>query len=94
MRGTVKLWKDEKGFGFIVGEDGIDYFVHVTQLPTGTISLMPRQRVSFEVSDTPKGPQATEIQLVVEQLVLRVIQSLMIRQDSNGLLPLMEPTVV
>ena len=36
MKGTVKFFNEMKGFGFIAGEDGKEYFVHQTALGEGT----------------------------------------------------------
>jgi CspA family cold shock protein len=53
--GTVKWFNDSKGFGFITGEDGIDYFVHHTSIQgNGFKSLAEGDKVTF---DTEKGPK-------------------------------------
>ena len=64
--GTVKFFNAEKGYGFIEQEDGSgDIFVHYTEIQgTGFRTLEDNQRVSFEVSDGPKGPQATHVETV------------------------------
>jgi CspA family cold shock protein len=62
MRGTVKWFSDEKGFGFISQEGGEDLFVHHTGiLGTGFKSLSENQVVEFEVNQGPKGLQATNV---------------------------------
>lgn len=60
MNGTVKWFNIKKGFGFISGEDGKDYFVHITQLPHGML-LRENDSVTFEPTETDKGLQATKI---------------------------------
>ena len=61
--GTVKWFNDSKGFGFIEQSDGPDVFVHFSAIEgDGFKSLNEGQRVSFEVTDGPKGPQATNVQ--------------------------------
>ena len=64
--GTVKFFNAEKGYGFIEQEDGLgDLFVHYTEIQgTGFRTLEDNQRVSFEVSEGPKGPQATHVETV------------------------------
>ena len=59
MKGTVKFYNDQKGFGFIQPEDGgKDVFVHATALErAGIRSLNEGQKVSFEIV-TDRGKQA------------------------------------
>ena len=63
--GTVKWFNDEKGFGFIQPEDGSkDVFVHFKQVNRtgyGRVSLAEGQKVTFEVEEGQKGPQATNV---------------------------------
>ena len=61
-KGTVKWFNDAKGYGFITQEDGTDVFVHHTAIQgTGFKSLSEGQAVSFDVTDSPKGLQATNV---------------------------------
>ena len=62
-KGTVKWFSDQKGYGFITPEDGTkDLFVHHTAIQgEGFKSLQEGQSVEFEVSQGPKGPQATNV---------------------------------
>jgi CspA family cold shock protein len=65
MNGTVKWFNGEKGFGFITGEDGTDVFAHFSQInKEGYKSLEEGQKVSFEVVQGPKGPQAENITII------------------------------
>jgi CspA family cold shock protein len=65
LKGRVKWYNDRKNFGFIIGEDGKDVFVHKTILnATGISSLHEGQNVEFEVRDSPKGLQVTKIKLL------------------------------
>jgi len=62
-QGTVKWFNDEKGFGFIAPEDGSqDLFVHHSSIDaTGFRSLSEGQRVSYEVTQGQRGPQASQV---------------------------------
>ncbi|MFT4308645.1 MAG: cold-shock protein [Candidatus Woesearchaeota archaeon] len=60
MKGTVKFFNDEKGFGFIAGEDGTDYFVHVTALKSGN-TLDEGAAVTFDVEQGDRGPKAANV---------------------------------
>ncbi len=62
-QGTVKWFNDDKGFGFIAQEDGgADVFVHHTAISgTGFKSLAENQKVEFDVTQGPKGPQAENV---------------------------------
>jgi CspA family cold shock protein len=60
--GTVKWFSDEKGFGFIAGDDGDDVFVHYKAIRAGRFhSLSPGQRVMFEERIGPKGRFAATV---------------------------------
>jgi CspA family cold shock protein len=62
--GSVKWFSNEKGFGFIEREDGEDVFVHFSQIEQdGYKSLQQGQRVTFEVTEGPKGLQAASVKL-------------------------------
>jgi cold shock protein len=60
--GTVKWFDDAKGFGFISREGGTDVFAHFKQIVgDGFKTLTEGQRVSFNVVQGVKGPQAEQI---------------------------------
>lgn len=62
-QGTVKWFNAEKGFGFIaVDGGGADVFVHFSAIDgSGYRTLEENQRVEFEVTQGPKGPQADKV---------------------------------
>lgn len=60
MKGKVKFFNEMKGFGFIIGEDGNQYFVHSTGLNQG-VSIRENDSVTFEVEKGDKGPKAVKV---------------------------------
>lgn len=62
VSGVVKWFNDSKGFGFIEREGAPDVFVHFRAINgSGHRSLAEGQRVSFEVTEGQKGPQAENV---------------------------------
>jgi CspA family cold shock protein len=65
LKGTVKWFNDDKGFGFISAEDGNDYFAHFSQInKEGFKTLQEGAEVTFEITQGDKGPQASNIETV------------------------------
>lgn len=57
--GFVKWFNDNKGYGFIEQEGGVDVFVHFSAIEgDGFKTLTEGQEVEFDLTDGPKGPQA------------------------------------
>jgi len=64
-QGQVKWFNSEKGYGFITGDDGTDYFVHYSAIVgDGYRSLVEGARVEFDGEDTAKGMQATNVRAI------------------------------
>lgn len=62
VTGTVKWFNESKGFGFIAQESGPDVFAHFSAIQgSGFKTLAEGQKVEFEISQGPKGPQADNI---------------------------------
>ena len=60
--GIVKWFNNEKGFGFIEQENGADVFVHYSSINSeGFKSLKEGQKVTMEVTQGQKGPQAENV---------------------------------
>ena len=63
VNGVVKWFNEAKGFGFIEQQGGADVFAHFSAIVSdGFKTLAEGQRVSFSVTQGPKGPQAESIQ--------------------------------
>lgn len=60
MKGTVKFFNQMRGFGFIAGEDGKEYFVHQTGLQEG-VKLNDNDSVVFDVEQGDRGPKAVNV---------------------------------
>ena len=62
VEGTIKWFNDSKGFGFIEQDGGPDVFVHFSAISgDGFKTLSEGERVSFDVTNGPKGPQAANV---------------------------------
>ena len=61
-KGTVKWFNDDKGWGYITGEDGKDVFVHFSAIQgEGFKTLDEGQSVEFEITQSDRGPQASGV---------------------------------
>ena len=61
MKGTVKFFNRMKGFGFIAGEDGKEYFVHKSGLKEESVDLNENDAVTFDVEEGDRGPKAANV---------------------------------
>ena len=65
MKGTVKWFDEGKGYGFVITEDGKEFFVHwksiVTVSELGRKTLIPDEEVEFDTIETDRGIQAINI---------------------------------
>ena len=65
MEGKVKRFDKDKGFGFIVGDDGKDYFFHFSEIVMeGFKTVEVNKKVKFEATETEKGPRANHVEVV------------------------------
>ena len=62
MEGRVKWFNDKKGYGFIETDNEGDVFVHYSAIQgEGFRSLQEGDRVTFDIEQSPRGPQATDV---------------------------------
>jgi cold shock protein len=62
MHGTIKRLVNDKGFGFVQGEDGTQYFFHQSAFAEGRFEdLREGQTLTFDGAQGPKGPRAENI---------------------------------
>lgn len=68
MKGQVKFFDNKKGFGFIESEDGVDCFVHFSEIVSDEErkSLIKDQKVEFERMDVGRGPTAFKVEKIKE----------------------------
>lgn len=65
MKGIVKWFNHKKGYGFILGADGIEYFVHYKSiLMPGYKTLSEMQNVEFTPISTEKGTEAVDVSVI------------------------------
>lgn len=68
IQGTVKWFSAGKGYGFLTGEDGVDYFVHFSEIQMeGFKKLQAGQAVAFEVGSTADGRVSAKHVILEEQ---------------------------
>lgn len=60
MKGKIKMFNSERGFGFITGEDGKDIYVHKTAVTNGE-TLSVGDSVEYEVEQGERGPKAKNV---------------------------------
>ncbi|WP_303856409.1 cold shock domain-containing protein [Allisonella histaminiformans] len=65
MKGTIKWFSAEKGYGFIEKEDGGDVFVHFSAIQSdGFKTLNEGQQVEFDVVSGARGDQAANVRVI------------------------------
>ena len=72
MKGTVKWFNTQKGYGFIVGDDGTDYFVHYSNIKVSEFRhLDAGDHVEFDVETNDKGIQAINVVPVLTMSMIK-----------------------
>jgi len=64
MEGKVKFFNENKGFGFITGEDGKDIFFHITNFKDQIKRVDKEENVRFDAEQGDRGLKATNIELI------------------------------
>lgn len=65
IQGKVKWFSNQKGFGFITGDDGKDIFVHHSGIDSeGYRTLAEGAEVQFNTEDSEKGPKAVNVSVI------------------------------
>src|SRR6202043_127775 len=69
QNGTIKRLVMDRGFGFLSGEDGKEYFFHRSSVEGSFEGLQEGQKVSFDVeASAPKGPRASRVRVASDSL--------------------------
>ncbi len=63
MKGKMKMFNAERGFGFITGDDGKDVYVHSSMIEGG-VALAPGTEVEYEVETSERGLRAKGVKKV------------------------------
>ncbi|MGL1861618.1 MAG: cold shock domain-containing protein [Pseudodesulfovibrio sp.] len=65
IEGEVSWFNEQKGFGFITGDDGEEIFVHYTEIVRdGFQTLATGERVSYTITDQETGPKAVDVHII------------------------------
>ena len=62
--GKVKWFNTQKGYGFIITDDGKDLFVHFKDVQGGVNAIKDNDTVEYDIADGKKGPQAVNVKKV------------------------------
>lgn len=86
--GKVKFFDEQKGFGFIAGDDGAQVYVAQSAVPLGA-KLRPGTRVEYGVGDTRRGPAALSVSVIKKETSLAAAN----RRSPEALVPLIEDLI-
>jgi CspA family cold shock protein len=87
--GKVRWYDVEKGFGFVVTDEGEDVFVHASALPPGVTALKQGARVDFGIVDGKRGKQA--LTLTILEPAASVVKSA--RKPAEDMAPIVEDLI-
>ncbi len=63
MRGKIKMFNAQRGFGFITSDDGKDVYVHISEIE-GNVPLEVGDEVEFEIEQGERGPRAKSVKKI------------------------------
>lgn len=87
--GKVKFFDEERGFGFIGGDDGVEVFLHASALPADLPAPRPGQKIEYGVAEGRRGPQAISVRAVQDAPSLARAQ----RRKAEEMVPVVEDLI-
>jgi len=64
MKGKVKWYDIKQGYGFIIGEDGTEVFIHKNEIPFWSIFLNSGDKVEYFTRETKRGIEAKDVKII------------------------------
>jgi cold shock CspA family protein len=84
LEGAVKFFQAQRGFGYIAGKDGKDYFFHLSSVNCSPEEIADGQVATFEPGVTPKGYRAYKVELApLEEMLYEVPQDVLISKTNE-----------
>lgn len=87
--GKVKFYDEQKGFGFIAGDDGEQVFLHASALPAGLTTVKPGTRLEYSIVAGKRGTQALSVTVLERGPSL----SKMNRRSADDMVPIVEDLI-
>jgi CspA family cold shock protein len=87
--GKVKFYDEQKGFGFISGDDGEQVFLHASALPDGTTALKAGTRLEYSIVAGKRGTQALSVTVLDRGPSLSKIN----RRSADDMVPIVEDLI-
>jgi cold shock protein len=87
--GKVKFYDEQKGFGFIAGDDGEQVFLHASALPDGLTTVKPGTRLEYSIVAGKRGTQALSVTVVDRGPSLAKMN----RRSADDMVPIVEDLI-